>query len=363
MSQIKGIINESGKLQDPPRKIAISGANNVIRLENKLMGKTLYIFSNYILDEYQQTECNYKPGYDIVDIDKFLFKFMKTYKGQKKIDLFCSMLDYELLDDEYYDRAKYIYMNNVKKLFQFNLLKEKNKIKINPKYPSIRLHYSDILNKLKYDPLLYFYTGNYIYPLLTNGKINSKYRFLNHINILNDLFNVFFSDFKKNVIINKIKKKYTNSNIKKKMNIIFNKYVQQKGEYIIKTIKQIIKLVNKGELNLEKQLLALEDNILLMFTLITDSYFLRRFLDKNYINTAIFYTTPNHFSDVVYLLVKYFDFKITNLYYNKSEQEININKLHPDTYLLSLVEIFTNRDKNNKVIQCVELTDFPENFN
>jgi hypothetical protein len=341
-------------------KTLIAGANNVIRLENKSIYKVLYIFNNYYIDEYYQTECVYTNGYDIMDIDKFIFKFMRTYKGDHKIDLFCTMLDYEIYDKQLFNYSKrYKYSDNMKKLFNYNLIQNKKKVKINPKFPSIRFHYSDILNKLKYHPLLYNYIYNYVQNTLNNKGLTNM-----NLNNLYNIFNEFFINLKKNTTINKIKNKYSNNNIKKKINYIFNNYVIKNGNKISKQIKNAIQLITKNDLTeLKITVDTLAQNIQQLLIIISDLFFLRRFLDKNYIKNGILYTDTMGLSNIVYILVKYFGFDITNIYYGNIEQTTSIIKnLTLDNYMIQLIKLFTYHEQTGNINQCIDLGLFPDNF-
>ena len=48
---------------------------------------------------------------------------------------------------------------------------------------------------------------------------------------------------------------------------------------------------------------------------LTDLYFIRRFITKDYIKNGIIYTGSAHLCDITYILTKYFNFKITNIFY------------------------------------------------
>ena len=56
---------------------------------------------------------------------------------------------------------------------------------------------------------------------------------------------------------------------------------------------------------------------------LTDLYFIRRFLDKNYINNGILYTGHSHMCNIMVILIKFFNFKLTNIFY---KQDFDIDK-------------------------------------
>ena len=73
--------------------------------------------------------------------------------------------------------------------------------------------------------------------------------------------------------------------------------------------------------------------------------------------------------DIIVILVKYFDFKITNIFYNDGENN-NISDLNNYIYNIDIsnynylqkLEIIFYNNNNNIVEQCVNLFDFPPNF-
>ena len=90
-----------------------------------------------------------------------------------------------------------------------------------------------------------------------------------------------------------------------------------------------------------------------------DLFMLRRFLDKPYITNAISYTGQNHSLNYIRLLVKYFNYDITNYSYIKDDNipsaiiEINKSKT-----LNELKVIFCPPTR----IQCSKLCNFPKLF-
>jgi len=62
--------------------------------------------------------------------------------------------------------------------------------------------------------------------------------------------------------------------------------------------------------NIKKDILELGKYFMDISMFIMDAYFLRRFLDKNYINNAISYTGAIHSTTYLWFLIKYCDFEI-----------------------------------------------------
>lgn len=114
---------------------------------------------------------------------------------------------------------------------------------------------------------------------------------------------------------------------------------------------------------LYKKLEILKLDVALLLVCITYLYFLRRFLDKNYIKNGILYTGSAHMCNIVYLLVKYFDFDLSHYHY--SSKKINnkiIKSLSVKDSIETLQNYFFKYDENYNIIQCINLFNFPENF-
>ena len=100
-------------------------------------------------------------------------------------------------------------------------------------------------------------------------------------------------------------------------------------------------------------------DIVYIFLKITDLFFLRRFLDKDYVTNAISYTGAAHSINYINFLVSNFDFKITHYSYS---EETNLEKLNMiaknDIYKLDFIL------HPQKLIQCSDLSSFPtDDFN
>ena len=93
-------------------------------------------------------------------------------------------------------------------------------------------------------------------------------------------------------------------------------------------------------------------------------YFLRRFLDKKYIKNAIIYGGRHHTKNYIYLLKKYFDFKITNFSYLNipTDKLTSIIKNTDDDYNVEKLYKYFKNGKTNETYQCSNLTGFPDKF-
>ena len=92
---------------------------------------------------------------------------------------------------------------------------------------------------------------------------------------------------------------------------------------------------------------------------IMDMYLLRRFLDKDYVTNTITYTGASHSVNYIRLLVKYFDFDITNCSYVKDgDIKEAVNVIRKSEKFEELYELFLEP----VVVQCVDMKGFPELF-
>lgn len=102
----------------------------------------------------------------------------------------------------------------------------------------------------------------------------------------------------------------------------------------------------------------LDDMYIRFFSRFMDVYFLRRFLDKNYITNAIVYTGAAHSNNYIEILLKEFGFHITHFSYAKIT---DLEKLEQEVFERNydeLFELFSPPIFN----QCSDMSHFPENF-
>jgi hypothetical protein len=166
-----------------------------------------------------------------------------------------------------------------------------------------------------------------------------------------------------------------NNPVESIFSIIKNKY--NKIKYNLVNLKIIIEEVivlfkiAKKRLFYAGKLYTRENNIKLLYidtlaerfmnflVVITDLYFMRRFLDKKYIKNGILYTGLYHFYNISYLLVKYFNYKITNIFVCNPKFKITdeIKKLKFDNYeYIDVMYLHAfSRLPNFNIAQCVNL--------
>lgn len=366
------------------KKYLINGPINVIRLTNGI--KVLYIFGDYHLAPDWQSECPINDKYETMDIDKFISLFIKTEKT-KHFDLFAEMYPKYFNEQQYPQRGKYIH--NFMKLFQAKLKKSDNEVKINTMYPNFRFHFMDIRGTIPlFEPIFYFFKNFDHSNNITYSKI--RFHLFEHIQNLEEIINYLKS--KSNRYIDKLKNKYSNKDIKDKINKLYEELItnlinlKQISVETYNALKEHFKTNDKLNELLNKNMLFIENHSMDIMVVLTDLYFIRRFLDKKYIMNSILYTGNFHLCNITYLLVKYFDFQITNVYYynniinpdpKKLENKVLSLKSHNYNYIVELdkdlKQHINNMSKSTispaiaplpkeTVYQCVNLMKFPDNF-
>jgi hypothetical protein len=347
------------------KKYLINGPVNVARLTDG--NKILYIFGDCHVDPADQTQCKLDDDHPSIDIDVLLFEFMKFNK-EKQFDLFVEDGGVSKLKQTYNTTStRKQYIAKISNLFTDNLIQNKNEIKINPKYPNFRFHNMNIRN----NRLLFFNT------ILSDITLYRHYididYFLYKLYEFEKLITISFEDSEKNnKDIKKILNKYSNNTIKKKINELYQDIYVKNYNKILKMIRDTRNMLLESE-KLTDVIINIFfnswDNIRDVYInnsfLITDLYFIRRFLDKDYINNSILYTGNHHLVDISFILIKYFNFKLTNIYHNPNNIDINNQFMKKDytfDYITNFSFSIVKKTSSNQIYQCVNLFDFPENF-
>jgi hypothetical protein len=398
----------------------VNGPVNVIRLEGTIgtVKKILYVYFDIHYDLNKQSKCENIRAENINS--HFVKNFDEIHKlNDKYVDFFLETFPtLSVFREPARDEFKYtdIYLNNLRQLFKqsFTYNIEKKKIYTSTEFPHTRLHYMDIRDLFIYDIMFtdlpnimkyfndYCWNGHYMIkqdiPYLTNGlnKINEQ---------LLSVQKLFFTEnsgkrkeekeekkkskkkekieLSLSKIINKIVNSYKNSDVKNKINEYTYKTLHASFTSYNNSYKSIISYLNeidiyidsleKNKINKEYDMLHNFDKIYLpklsillreyekyiwdIGCYMIDIYFLRRFLDKDYITNSIVYTGAHHSINYIYFLIKYLDFKLTHhSYLGCSIPEIYkiIKKSDnfEDIYHCLLPQDF----------QCSDITSFPKNF-
>lgn len=414
-------MNNSNKITDRNARM-INGPVNVIRLEGQVYGikKVLYLFLDFHVDVQNQTQCTNIYSEDIQKY--FVNSFDKLNQGSKIYDFFMEIHPSELINGHTnFDSTDYRdkYIREVVKFFQklFKFDPQKNKVEVNELFKNVRLHYLDIRDyfqnyiyftaKESVNIARQFMINDYIDPRGINEIVQIFKLIENHINQIIDIlskqqpksntppvikFRSMDLDIKTiEYLTNKLQNSYNHVDIRNKMLGLlkdsiddFQKFVETIKSTIMKLEKysQVI-ISNHNKLTKESmtnfygyglsQIIIREmitdivntcdtfiyGRLLDIFAKFTDIYFLRRFLDKDYITNAIVYTGALHSNNYVHFLINEFDFRITHASYSKIDdmQELT-NEIKKTTFDLTQELIYPEQFG-----QCSSMKGFPEEFN
>lgn len=388
----------------------IEGPVNIIRLEGR--NKILYVFIDVHKKISEQTGCNNNSNIQIHIFLEKIFEMANNY-----IDFFFEIQPYFIgkqlkTGDRYIDKIFDLFSNN------FNINIETDTVYPSDRFEKVRFHYVDIRDYMMiYD---FFTITKAIYFDLDSIK-KSKNISVDDFNKIKDgiymlasriqfMYNTIYSENKKNSniptinktidiltiyhkkeykekiesLIYKLKYKYIYLDVKKVINSILNNEIYNDFKNILNYTSLLIKIIENNVFNIEHNI-----NINIIYTLdeiknlikiivdeyqkivskITDLYFIRRFLDKSYINKAFVYAGASHTIMYIYVLIKYFNFSITHYSFIKDD----VNKIIDELKKLQRFEIELKGSTlelyryfipyvNNKVVQCSNISTFPSDL-
>lgn len=327
----------------------INGPVNVIRLEGNIhdIKKIIYVYFDHHYPINKQTKCDGYLNDDIVTFlnkefikvdDKIIDFFMETSFNQE--DNLIKNLNYK---DKYIDEINKFFVSNI-------IIKNNNNLgtKINK---HIRFHYVDIRENFK--------THSY-YKLFQSIKTdineNKKYKdYKIHIDIILDELDKLKEMLKDNdnKFIYKLKTKYVYSDIKDKLNKLLDKFYVD---------IDILKL-NVRNINTVKDTEIVYLDLIGVYSWLMDIYFLRRFLDKNYIKHSIIYCGSGHSLRYIHFLIREFNFKITHAaYLTKPIGLVNEILRNYESYDVASDNEIYKLFNSPEHIQCIDISSFPENF-
>jgi hypothetical protein len=382
----------------------INGPLNVIRLEGEInnIKKVLYIFMDLHVEVTNQTKCEEYLSEDVMRyIKEEMVKFSKdNIDNNKYLDFFMEHRldtnDNMIMNYVYY-KDKYI--DEMQKFFLQNFRKDSKELK------NVRFHYADIRNT----KILFDYEK--IDDILTNYNCNT-YRKDN----IDAMLKIYDATLKyldgislylmgriktnKNVKhsldtpydkIQDLLYKYNNKDVKTKISALIELYLTESNK-LTKMIVENKKLILKHEdtcnnyynekgyrkktkdemgntsyyyddsdiiTNFKKNHDQIFNKRMIVYALLMDMYFLRRFCDKDYITNGIFYGGAAHCAIYINFLVKFFDFKITHAsYLNMDLEKIN-KKLGEKLYSVDELNDFFYPEI---LLQCSDVTKFPQKF-
>jgi hypothetical protein len=170
----------------------------------------------------------------------------------------------------------------------------------------------------------------------------------------------------KNKEVSKILNKYLDKFLMNVINCekLFVKYSKDIEQIYLEYYKMdkmnIENINNRIILPLSKIIMEIREYLDYQIDIPMDCYFLRRFLDKDYITNGVIYCGMAHSADIVNILLNDFNFKITH-----NTGIINIDELNKKirTKKYSEQDIHNLLIANDKYMyQCSDLTKFPTYF-
>lgn len=365
---------------------SISGPINIIRLEGH--NKILYLCADIHNTLNKQTECD-----DIrsINITNFIIDTLDEHKKNNPNMIFDMFVERDPLQPHYIDSTyKGRYFDELVNIFNRGYMSMPNcrfhYFDIRSYFVSELKEYADGFNsvshmmwrlgKFSVNKLIMLKdcltimktfvleTYDIIYAKRFTNKMNDKLFFSQHKNILLDHTDQEYKEATKK-LFKKIFDNYNNKHIKQQINKITE--IELDKEFIdvfkfydinIQYLNGLIGLYNNNGSNSnnnnnqtdeqsEPINVSLEDNLQILSKIklmasqlydmvygkssmmITDLYFLRRFLDKSYVTNSLLYAGEYHIMNTIYLLVKYFDFKVTHYsYFNGANNNSNYTDIN-----------------------------------
>lgn len=357
------------------KKYIINGPNNIIRLTDGK--KIIYIFGDVHLDINSQNTCKFSDKNDSIDFDQFLVKFMKN-NTKEEYDLFIEQTLNQVIQIKKIERVNEQYIQNVRRIFSKNINFVNNKITKSEDYPNFRFHYFDF----RFDIPEFENIFNIIYTLPSfNALFENIDYFINTLNYIKNNVETYYKKINENSENDKIRKiftKYNNKKLQKKIITIINEYFKNIFyNKIINIIDDTLEYIYTNYDTIKNKYLSMDYKLEMTFYIenkiknisfhfynffqLSDIYLIRRILDKDYNKKSIIYTGVAHLGLITYFLVKYFDFKITNLFHTQYDLKLIETDISNKNYNI-LRNYFVNMDQNDEVVQCVNLFDFPNNM-
>lgn len=405
-------------------ELLVNGPINVLRLEGTVFDikKVVYIFMDYHAYIHKQTRC---PSFTSLDLHQYFASTLKNIQKpidfmmeirQEWIDMPKSnipfkniyikeVIDYFKSEFVRSDKSKVLpsktnklvrfhyidirdYLNNTIYYFEdsifgeFNVALHNRHMSVNSA-TNIKMGINNIINELNYWNSILFDDINTI-----NKTTTSNLKRLSRINLKN--INSSMRMVPK--FVNKIRQKYAHPEVQQKLQNLFNLVADQIKEslkFCYDLVSDIDKYINeypspdklvynknfnryeygqdeidriKFVCNVSTRFLHVSHHNLMIFVNLMDIYFLRRFLDKNYIQNAIVYTGASHSINYIQHLVTQYNFKITHFSYSL---ETDIDKLNKQ---IAKEDDVRNRAKIENLLfpklirQCSNLSSFPPNF-
>lgn len=341
----------------------LNGPINIVKVSNST--KTLYLFMDFHEEVENQSVC---AENEAIDIDAFFSSHLKT--ASSPIDFFLEVGSSTIKEYKYPSVSNDNYITSLQKWFSRNYH--------SGYYDKVRFHYMDIREHFDHLPL----TDFEFVSLISEFK-----------DVMNDIVELLTKDIKyskeltnkekiKRKLVEKIRCKYNDKNLLKVVNNHISTslvpFIKKSIKYVEKKEDQMIQYNNslyfdKNHLNTKgygmdfkdykkaQMKISIFSNKLFVCWLdsvivLTDLYFIRRFVDKNYINNAIIYAGSFHCLHIIHLLVKHLGFEVLNTNYSSvSIEELNnLIKKTGDNHSYKMVQWLLPKE----LYQCSKLPDW-----
>jgi hypothetical protein len=352
------------------KTLQLNGPVNFFRLKNN--EKEIYIFGDKHKNIEIQKECSDLESFNF---DKYLRYFFQ--KNKKNVDF---MLETTPYNNKFNDITNYVYIKKLMRVFADLKLN-------NPYYKHLKIHYIDIrANTIIHEALIIIYYidfNNFDYSIFQLRKIILLYK--NQLKIIEKFKNNENAEIDKNnisdVIFHKIIIKYKNKKNKKIINEYFDIMCYERIKYVITLITKLILILKNNKLN-EKEIMEhvnkdkelfkqyihfkydndklidkikklhnkIQTLILNIGIYTMNCYFLRRFLDKEYIKNTIAYVELTNTAKYLHFLVKYYNYKIIEYGFIDNISSTQLENIIKKTDSYMDIYKYINRDE-----QCIKI--------
>jgi len=386
------------------------------------INKIIYLFMDYHMPVTSQTQCAnvFSPDvqkyfaknfYKLTEGSQTYDFFLEIYPSELADTRYRKGTVLKDYKEKYIEEV----VNFFRKIFKYD--SKKNKVSVNKLFKNVRLHYLDVRDYYKHNLFNKISEMSDIaHNFMRNDDINVNdldhiiqlmYVMGDHIQLIIDILSEPINKVPKTKIIqtaqdnldmqaleyltNKIKNIYNHNDVKKVMNMLiknsiknfqltirelndaikeftgyadtiqrsYNKLVRDENTSYLytygissSTIRQMItNITNKVESLIDERFVE-------FFARFTDIYFLRRFLDKDYITNAIVYSGALHSNTYIHILVNYFDFKITNASYSSIKDMDKLTNAIKNKSVMEIQPLILPE----RLVQCSNMDDFPQEF-
>lgn len=327
----------------------ISGPVNVARLVGNT--RTIRLYSDVHLPITKQTKCNAKSE-SIQDYFDAEFKI-----ANQPIDFFVEAR-FEDRDRVLTENPNYLSKNNYMETIQHMFFDNtsSNLVVVKSKYPNVRFHSLDIRDRFFSLGYSFWLREQFVNPngnlTVTNNSIEILLNDIYTDKVILQMIKTF--NFRQrqqtnelDTILNKIFNKYNNQSVRTRVmeivadilipfidetiQLLDNLFTQLKSfklEYnkIINHSYYFSQILNRNESSIQQ--LIKDANLMLtnVISLVTDIYSMRRIMDKNYIRHVVLYAGQGHILHHLIMLVKYFDFDVTNMAKHRLNTIAEVNR-------------------------------------